>query len=156
MKLNRSFYAVLGLIMLLMAGLVYAWSVLSLPLGAYFTTWSKAQLSITFTICMMFFCLGCMVGGMAAGKLPVRFVVWGSGILFLAGFFIASRANSPAVLYAGYGMFCGFASGLVYNVVLSAMSAWFPDKQGMISGILLMGFGFSSFFVGKIYEALHC
>ena len=40
MKLNRSFYAVLGLIMLLMAGLVYAWSVLSLPLGAYFTTWS--------------------------------------------------------------------------------------------------------------------
>ena len=153
MKLNRSFYAVLGLIMLLMAGLVYAWSVLSLPLGAYFTTWSKAQLSMTFTICMMFFCLGCMVGGMAAGKLPVRFVVWGSGILFLAGFFIASRANSPAVLYAGYGMFCGFASGLVYNAVLSAMSAWFPDKQGMISGILLMGCGFSSFFVGKIYQA---
>ena len=93
MKLNRSFYAVLGLIMLLMAGLVYAWSVLSLPLGAYFTTWSKAQLSMTFTICMMFFCLGCMVGGMAAGKLPVRFVVWGSGILFLAGFFIKSEAK---------------------------------------------------------------
>ena len=153
MKRNRSFYAALGLIMLLLAGLVYAWSVLSLPIGAYFTAWSKAQLSMTFTICMMFFCLGCMAGGMVSKRISARTAVWISGVLFLAGFFIASRANSPAVLYAGYGVFCGFASGFVYNAVLSAMSAWFPDKQGMISGILLMGFGFSSFFVGKIYQA---
>lgn len=154
MKLNRWVYAFVGVVTLLLAGLVYAWSVLSLPLAAYFTQWSKAQLSLTFTICMMCFCLGCMAGGMTAGKLNVKFNVWISGALFFAGFFIASRAQSPAVLYFGYGVLCGFASGFVYNAVLSTMSGWFPDKQGLISGILLMGFGISSFIVGKVYQAV--
>lgn len=153
MKYNRWIYAAVGVIMLLLAGLVYAWSVLSVPLGAYFTQWSKARLSLTFTICMMSFCIGCMAGGMAAGKIKVRFRVWISGVLFLLGFTLAGRANSPAALYLGYGGFCGFASGFVYNAVLSTMSAWFPDKQGLISGILLMGFGISSFLVGKVYQA---
>ncbi len=154
MKLNRWVYAFVGVVTLLLAGLVYAWSVLSLPLAAYFTQWSKAQLSLTFTICMMCFCFGCMAGGMTAGKLNVKFNVWISGLLFFVGFFIASRAQSPAVLYLGYGVLCGFASGFVYNAVLSTMSGWFPDKQGLISGILLMGFGISSFIVGKVYQAV--
>lgn len=37
MKLNRWVYAFVGVVTLLLAGLVYAWSVLSLPLAAYFT-----------------------------------------------------------------------------------------------------------------------
>ena len=37
MKLNRWVYAFAGVVTLLLAGLVYAWSVLSMPLAAYFT-----------------------------------------------------------------------------------------------------------------------
>lgn len=53
----------------------------------------------------------------------------------------------------GYGVLAGFASGLAYNSVMSTMSKWFPDKQGLISGILLMGFGLGSFIIGKVYQA---
>ena len=101
MKLNRWVYAFAGVVTLLLAGLVYAWSVLSMPLAAYFTEWTKAQMSLTFTICMMFFCFGCMAGGMTAGKLNVKIHVRLSGALFFAGFFIAGRANSPAVWATG-------------------------------------------------------
>ena len=45
-------------------------------------------------------------------------------------------------------------AGFSYNAVMSTMSAWFPDKQGLISGILLMGFGLSSFIIGKIFAAV--
>ena len=153
-KNRRWLYAAAGVIVLLLAGLVYAWSVLSAPVAAYFPEWSKAQLSLTFTICMGFFCIGGFLGGLANRRIPVRIHVWASAVLFFIGFLIASRAQSVGVLYAGYGVLCGFASGLVYNAVMSTVSGWFPDKPGLISGLLLMGFGISSFLVGKIYQAV--
>lgn len=45
------------------------------------------------------------------------------------------------MLYVGFGVVCGLASGFSYNAVLGTVGAWFPDKQGLVSGILLMGFG---------------
>lgn len=153
-KMNRWIYAVVGMAVLLLAGLVYAWSVMSSPIAQYFSDWTKAQLSLTFTICMGFFCVGGFVGGLLAGKINVKLNVWASAVIFFVGFFIASRSNSTTMLYFGYGVLCGFASGLVYNAVMSTILGWFPDKQGLVSGVLLMGFGFSSFFVGKIYQAV--
>ena len=153
-KMNRWTYAVVGVIVLLLAGLVYAWSVFSSPIAAYFSDWTKAQLSLTFTICMAFFCVGGFVGGLLAGKVDVKINVWASAVLFFVGFFLASKSTSTTMLYLGYGVLGGFASGLVYNAVMSTVSRWFPDKPGLISGILLMGFGFGSFFVGKIYQAM--
>lgn len=152
-KLNRWTYAVVGVIVLILAGLVYAWSVFSSPIAAYFSEWTKAQLSLTFTICMGFFCLGGLAGGMLANKINTKVSVWISAVLFFIGFFIASKSNSLAMLYIGYGMFGGFASGYVYNVVMSTVLGWFPDKQGLVSGVLLMGFGIGSFIIGKVYQA---
>lgn len=152
-NLNRWIYAIVGVIVLLFAGLIYAWSVLVIPIKSEFTNWSNTSLSLTFTICMTLFCLGGLVGGLVQKKINVKINVWLSAILFLIGFFISSRAQSIASLYIGYGVLAGFASGLAYNAVMTTMSKWFPDKQGLISGILLMGFGFGSFIIGKIYQA---
>ena len=151
---NRWVYAIVGVIVLLFAGLVYAWSVLSTPIAQEFTDWTKAQLSLTFTIAMTLFCIGCLVGGLLAGRVKARINVWAAGILFLAGFLVAAETQSVVVLYLGFGVLGGFASGLAYNAVMSTMMAWFPDKGGLISGILLMGFGIGSFVIGKVYQAL--
>ena len=151
--LNRGIYAVIGVITLLFAGLVYAWSVLSTPIAAEFPAWTKAQLSLAFTLVMIFFCIGSLICGFLVGKLPVRRIVWLSAALFLVGFFLASRAQSLAMLYIGFGFLCGLGSGLSYNAVMSTMVRWFPDKPGLISGILLMGFGGGSFLIGKLYQA---
>lgn len=151
--LNRWIYAVVGVIVLLFAGLIYAWSVLVTPISQEFTNWSNTSLSLTFTICMIFFCLGGLIGGLLQKKIDVKINVWLAAVLFLIGFFISSKAQSIATLYVGYGVLAGFASGLAYNSVMSTMSKWFLDKQGLISGILLMGFGLGSFIIGKIYQA---
>lgn len=153
-KLNRGVYAAVGVVVLLFAGLVYAWSVLAVPIAEEFTQASQGSLSLTFTMCMIFFCLGGFVGGLLNGKVNVKINVWVAAVLFAAGFFIASRATSLTGLYLGYGVLAGFGSGLAYNAVMSTMSSWFPDKQGTISGVLLMGFGLGSFIIGKVYQAL--
>ena len=152
-QLNRWVYAIVGVTVLLFAGLVYAWSVLSTPIAAEFTGWTKAQLSLTFTLVMILFCIGSLLCGLLAGKLSAKNAVRVSAVLFLAGFFIASRCQSPITLYLGFGLLCGLASGLAYNGVMSTMVKWFPDKPGLISGVLLMGFGGGSFLIGKLYQA---
>ena len=151
-KLNRWVYAAFGVVILLFAGMVYAWSVLSSPIAQEFSEWTKAQLSLTFTIVMILFCVGCMVGGFLAGKVSAKIYVWVAAVMFLGGFLLTARITSLLGLYIGFGVICGFASGLAYNAVMGTISRWFPDKQGLISGVLLMGFGLSSFLVGKIFQ----
>lgn len=153
MKCNRWLYAAMGVLVLLFAGLIYAWSVISRPVSAYFTDWSSAQLSMTFTICMMFFCLGGFFAGLLSGKVNVKINMVVSAFLFLGGFVIASRTNSLISLYIGYGVLSGTASGIAYNSIMGTVTKFFPDKPGLISGILLMGFGFGSFLIGKVYQA---
>lgn len=150
-QLNRNFYIVIGVVILLLAGFVYAWSVIAKSIGATYPSWSKAELSMTFTIVMIFFCVGCLVAGAFSEKISSRIYIWMSAILFFAGFSMASVATNTMALYFSFGVLCGLASGIAYNAVMSTISLWFVDKQGLISGILLMGFGISSFVFGKVF-----
>ena len=152
-NLNRWVYAAIGVLVLLFAGMVYAWSVLSSPIAVEYAEWTKAQLSLTFTIVMIFFCIGCTAGGFFINKFNAKIYVWVSAVLFLAGYMISANISSITMLYIGFGVICGFASGLAYNAVMATVGKWFPDKQGLISGILLMGFGLSSFIIGKVFQA---
>lgn len=151
-KTNRWLYAVVGCAVLLISGLVYAWSVLSSPIAAEFPQWSAAQLSLTFTIVMSFFCIGGLVGGLLSGRVSQKMYLWVSAALFLVGFLLTANIQSILMLYIGFGVVCGFASGISYNAVLGTVGKWFPDKAGLVSGVLLMGFGLSSFIVGKLYQ----
>ena len=150
---KRVVQAAAGVAVLLFAGMVYAWSVLSGPIAAEYADWTKAQLSLTFTIVMILFCVGCVAGGFLNGKVSPRICLWISSVLFIAGFFLSAGMHTRMMLYLGFGVICGFASGFAYNAVMGTVSKWFPDCQGLISGVLLMGFGLSSFIVGKLYQA---
>lgn len=143
-----------GTIIMLFAGFVYAWSILSAPIAAEFPAWNSAQLALTFTICMTCFCLGGLFAGILARSISVSTNVRIAGVLFALGFFIASRAHSLPVLYLGYGVLCGTASGFAYNAVISTVPRWYPGKEGFVSGVLLMGFGISGLLIGSAYTAL--
>lgn len=154
-KMNRWAYAVIGVVTLLFAGLIYAWSVMSKSIAASRPDWTATQVSLTFTIVMALFCTGGLIAGLLSKKINPKLYIIASGVFFAAGFFIASlTGDSPVLLYIGFGVICGLGAGFAYNTVLSTMSQWFPDKQGLISGILLMGFGLSSFIIGKVYAAV--
>ncbi len=150
-KQNRWVLAIIGVITLVFVGLVYSWTVLQAPISAQYPEWSAGSLSLTFTLTMIFFCLGGFSGGHLQKKFKPRTLLWITALCMLAGFFVSSRAATVLPLYLGFGALSGFASGLAYNIVMSTVGRWFPDRQGLISGLLLMGFGMGSFVVGKIY-----
>ncbi len=154
MKNQRVFSMLAGVLVMLFSGFVYAWSILSAPIAAEFSGWSSAQLSLSFTICMAFFCIGGLTGGILLNKVAAGFNIRLAAVLFLCGFFITARMHSLPALYIGYGVLCGTASGFAYNAVMSTVPKWFPNRQGLISGILLMGFGISSLMIGTVFTAL--
>ncbi len=152
-KQNRLTYAIVGAAIMLLSGIAYAWSVLSVPIGTEFPDWSKAQLSTTFTIVMICFCIGSLAAGLLASKVKASIFIIIGAVCEFAGLLIASKAGSLFTLYLGFGIFCGLGCGLVYNAVMGTVMKWFQDKPGMISGVLLMCFGSSSFLIGKLSQA---
>lgn len=153
-KTNRWLYAAWGVLILLFAGLIYAWSVLSAPIAAEYSDWSKGAMSLTFTMAMSFFCLGGLIAGLTAGRLGERVICSASALMFLSGFMLVSEMTSLVHLYIGFGVLAGLGAGFAYNTVMGSVTRWFPDKKGLISGILLMGFGIGAFVIGKAYAAL--
>jgi OFA family oxalate/formate antiporter-like MFS transporter len=61
---------------------------------------------------------------------------------------------SLAMLYLCYGVLCGFGVGIGYNAVIASVTRWFPDRPGMASGLLMMGFGFGGIVLGSIVTIL--
>jgi OFA family oxalate/formate antiporter-like MFS transporter len=139
---------VLGTIILLVLGSLYAWSTYRGTLVSEFG-WSISSAQLTFSISMMTFCLGGLASGIISGKTGPRIPMIISALLMFAGLFISSHISSLAGLYIAYGVLYGFGVGLGYNAIMGTIVKWFPDKTGLASGVLLMGFGISSLVVGK-------
>jgi OFA family oxalate/formate antiporter-like MFS transporter len=135
-------------------GIIYAWSILKAPLGEAFG-WSVAQLALNFTLTMCFFCFGGLVAGILTKRSSPKITLLIAAISSCAGFVITSRLSGQlGLLYLSYGVLSGFGIGMAYNALISSASAWFPDKQGLCTGTLMMGFGSSALIMGNIAGAM--
>ena len=148
-------YMVVGVIAMLFAGVLYAWSILKSPLSAQFG-WSPSDLALNFTLAMTFFCIGGLLGAQISKRLGHRVAIISAGVLAAAGFVLTALLKSPSVvmLYITYGVLAGVGIGIAYNVVIATVSAWFPDKKGICSGCLMMGFGASALVLGNVADAM--
>lgn len=139
---------------MLFVGVIYAWSVLKAPLAREFG-WSSSALSLNFTLTLCFFCLGGILGSRITKKAAPRLGMWSAAVLVALGLSLVSRLSGHVVLlYLSYAGLAGTGIGIAYNIIISTVNAWFPDKKGSCSGILMMCFGLSSLLIGKIADRL--
>lgn len=152
---RRWLYLAVGVIALLFAGIIYAWSILKAPLAAEFG-WPGPDLAFNFTLTMCFFCLGGPAGGLLAKRFGTFPTLTASGVLSCAGFVLASHLTQRGLtaLYLSYGVLAALGIGMAYNVIISTVSLWFPDRKGLCSGMLMMGFGASALVVGALADFL--
>lgn len=151
----RWFYLGLGVIAMLFAGILYAWSILKAPLAADFS-WGASDLALNFTLAMCFFCIGGLLGARLSKRYGHKVAITTAGILSALGFILTSflSGSSVVLLYLTYGVLAGLGIGIAYNVVIATVSSWFPDKKGLCSGSLMMGFGASALLLGNIADSL--
>lgn len=148
-------YLVIGVIAMLFAGVLYAWSILKAPLSAEFG-WGASELALNFTLAMSFFCIGGLLGAKINKHTGSRIALIAAGVLSATGFILTAYLPNTSVilLYITYGVLSGTGIGIAYNVLIATVSAWFPDKKGLCSGCLMMGFGASALVLGNIADAL--
>ncbi len=152
---KRWLYLVAGVFTMLFSGVLYAWSILKIPFKSDFN-WSDSVLAFNFTLTMCFFCLGAFFGSLICKKLGTKITLIIAGVLVAVGFGATGllSAEIPYLLYLTYAILAGTGIGISYNVVVSTVNAWFPDKKGFSSGCLMMGFGISTLLLGNIISAL--
>ena len=146
---------VISVFAMLFAGIIYAWSILKVPFATDFG-WTVGQLSLNFTITMCTFCLGGLLGSFLSKKIGVKLASILSAILAGSGMALTGFLNGGNVimLYLTYAVMTGLGIGVAYNVIISTVSAWFPDKKGLCTGALMMGFGASSLILGNLADML--
>ena len=145
---------IISLITLIFLGLIYGWSIFVVPLENEFG-WSRSETSLTFTISIMAFCLSMMFGGFFNGKKDkplVSMII--AAVLIAAGFLMTSRAGSLLGFYICYGVCCGAGVGFSYVEIISVISKWFPARQGLMSGTMMMAYGMGAMILGPICTAL--
>lgn len=147
-------------VMLLFLGVLYAWSMFRVELAAVFPMFTAAQLSLNFTIVSIGFCLGGFFGGKISQHWDQRLAARISAGLIFLGFLLCSFMEhlSPEkaliLMYISYGGLSGLGVGIGYNACISGTNPWFPRSLGLVSGVLLMGFGFGSLLLGLLIQAM--
>lgn len=152
---KRSIMLIVGVAAMLFAGIIYAWSILKSPLSAELG-FDNSALALNFTLTMCFFCLGGFLGSFLSKKIGVKLSIIIAGVLSGLGFVLTSLLGGGSVipLYLTYAIMSGGGIGVVYNVIISSVSAWFPDKKGFCSGCLMMSFGASTLLLGNLASLL--
>jgi MFS family permease len=142
-------------------GILYAWSVFSKQLGETIEKggfgWTKTQATLPYTIAIACFALMMVPAGRLQDKLGPRIVASAGGILTGLGLIVASFATptsaAPAIL--GFGLLGGIGFGLGYSSTTPAALKWFPpEKKGLITGIVVGGFGLAPVYIAPLSKHL--
>lgn len=137
-------------------GTAYIWSVFQTGIANYLFGGSNAQAALTFSLLLALLTVGSTIGGKIQDKIGPRPVIITGGIILAAGFFFSSLAKPsfPYLIWIMYGIVGGIGMGFIYSTSIACCQKWFPDKRGLISGIIVSALGFGGVVFTPIAQSL--
>jgi len=150
---GRWLFVVLGFIINICLGSVYAYSVFRGPVSKLLNM-SATEAGMPFMVFLALFAIMVFFGGLLLAKLGPKMLGWLGGVVVGVGWILASFSTSGTMLTITYGLIGGGGVGLAYGVPLAVAGRWFPDKRGLALGLTLAGFGGSPFVSANVASAL--
>lgn len=151
--MNKVIILVSGFFMMLVLGAVYAYSVFRLSLEQTFAI-STTLSGIPYMVSLFFYALFVMLTGPYLRKYKVRYVAVVGTLFVVFGWILSSVASSILIFTLSYGVLIGTGVGIMYGIPLYLVSLYFPDRTGLYTGLVLLGFGLSPLFSGPLGEYL--
>lgn len=154
---KRKFILLDASVLLLALGLIYAYTIVMVPLTKAFS-WSPSQLSMIYVLSIISFTIGNIIAGQMLKHMNVQKVFLFGAIMIAGGFIGSAFANQPydlMLIYILYGVLTSMGIGFVYNGILPTLTAWYPDKIGLAQGTLLMSYGMGAFIFGPLVTRIY-
>ena len=142
---------------MLLIGTVYSWAIFAQPLVVGFgwdlttTTWAYAIANFSLAT------VGVVLGGCWLDRKGPRrvamtgIILWGAGNL-LAG--LGTPRFGAPWLYVTYGLIGGIGAGMAYITPLAVVSKWFPERRGLVGGLVVGSFGLGAFVYNQFIPRL--
>jgi MFS transporter, OFA family, oxalate/formate antiporter len=153
---NRWVIGIAGVIVMICLGTVYSWSLFTNSIVAGLGL-STQDATLAFELAIFFLGVGAVIGGRwqdSVGPRTVTIVgvlLWGAGVA-LAG--LGTEGLGKFWLYATYGVMGGLGMGMGYVTPVAMVTKWFPDRRGLGSGMVVMGFGLGAFVYNQVVTRL--
>jgi OFA family oxalate/formate antiporter-like MFS transporter len=153
---NRWVVASMGTLLQLCLGTVYAWSFFqSLLVKSY--RWSYTDTAWAFSLVILSLGISAAWAGVNLPKIGPRKLAVAGAMLFSLSYLLGGLAlyvGSIPLFYLGYSVVGGIGIGLGYVTPVSTVAKWFPDKRGLVTGVVVMGFGVGAFVMSKVLAPL--
>jgi len=139
---------------LLALGVLYAWSIFKANIPAEWG-WTETQQSLPYAVACVVFSVMTFVGARLLNRFGPRAIISAGGLMAGLGVIISSFSSSSMIFTLAFGVLLGSGIGFVYGSAGPAALKWFPtSKTGLISGIVVAGFGMGSAWVAPLARAL--
>lgn len=143
-----------GLGVNLCLGVLYAWGVFSAALIDQLG-WTATQTQLPYMMACACFALSMVPGGRLQDRYGPRPVIVASAVMAGLGFVLAAMTLSVIGLVLFFGLVFGIGMGLGYAAPTPAAVKWFgPHRRGVISGIVVSGFGLAPIIMAPLTTAL--
>jgi OFA family oxalate/formate antiporter-like MFS transporter len=153
---NRVVPVIAAIVIQLCLGTAYLWSIFQNGIASSLFQGDNAAAGLTFSLLLAMLTIGSTIGGRMADKYGPRNVVILGGWILAAGFFLASfvTASAPWLIWVTYGVMGGVGMGFTYSTTIACAQKWYPDKRGLITGIIVASLGFGGVVFTPIIESL--
>lgn len=156
-KSNQDVYVVITAIAILLClGIAYIWGVSQAGFANSVFGGNHASVGLTFSLLLSMLLAGGVIGGKFSARYSAQFVIILWGIIISAGFFLSSLATPQTawLLWMDYGIIGGIGMGFIYSTTIALAQKWFPNKKGLVTGILVAALGLGGVIFTPIIERL--
>lgn len=143
-----------GFFIHLVLGTLYLWGNITEAVTAHLR---KYDSSITYNDTLLVYACALagqgsfmVIGGLIEAKIGARNCCLVGGSVLIAGTLLSSVATSLNTLLLTDGIMFGIGMGICYSAPIACASRWLPGRKGLLSGIIVAGFGGGAFIFGHV------
>lgn len=152
-KTNRTLILIAGFVINFSLSATSAFSIFVNPVIAA-TGWPQGRISLAFTLYSLLTCVFGIVVGSIGPRINARRLMIIGSLSFVTGWIVTGLSTSVFMFCLGFGILCGIGGGCLYNFSVTNTMKWFPDKKGMVSGLLLGGAAIGPVFCSPVATML--